>query len=147
MVRLSNRCCRRPPDFVVGGQETPYLKRWYVIPRNPLFNIYLHQFLRSDDDRALHTHPWANLSFILNGCYVEHTKDGERHMGKGGLRLRLSGNIAHRIEVRHGFVWTLFLTGPRYQDWGFLCPQGFVPWQEFTKPGSPGETGNGCGDG
>jgi hypothetical protein len=48
----------RPPDFVIGG-DSPYMLRWWIIPRNKFFNIYLHRFLRSDDDRALHDHPWV----------------------------------------------------------------------------------------
>ena len=42
------------PHMVIGGAEDPYLLRWYLIPRNPFVNVYLHKFLRSDDDRALH---------------------------------------------------------------------------------------------
>ena len=53
MWMLRNIAHKRPPNFVIGDPADPYLRRWYVIPRNPLFNIYLHQILRSDDDRAL----------------------------------------------------------------------------------------------
>ena len=49
----------REPDFIIGGHEAPYLRRHWLIPRNRFFNIYVHEFLRSDDDRALHDHPWA----------------------------------------------------------------------------------------
>ena len=56
--RLIVRVQRRAPDFVIGGSDNPYLLRWFLIPRNPVFNVYLHKFMRSDDDRALHTHPW-----------------------------------------------------------------------------------------
>ena len=37
-----------------------YLSRWHIIPRNRYFNIYLHKFVGSDDDRALHDHPWRS---------------------------------------------------------------------------------------
>ena len=57
--RLLAIATKRHPDFIVGGKDNPYLLRWFVIPRNPVFNIYLHRFLRSDDDRALHDHPWG----------------------------------------------------------------------------------------
>lgn len=30
------------PHFVVGGPDNPYLLRWYVLPRNPFCNLYLH---------------------------------------------------------------------------------------------------------
>lgn len=63
----------RAPDVYIGGKTNTYLRRWFVIPHNRWFNIYLHQFLRSDDDRALHDHPWWNLSWLLEGEYIEHT--------------------------------------------------------------------------
>lgn len=44
----------REPDFVIGDD---YLRRWYVVPRNPFCNVYLHHILHSDDDRALHDQP------------------------------------------------------------------------------------------
>lgn len=37
---------RRKPDFVIGDPANPYLLRWYVIPRNKVFNIYLHKFCK-----------------------------------------------------------------------------------------------------
>src|SRR3546814_4215417 len=71
---------RRPPNFVIGGQQDPYMRRWWVIPRNRFINIYLHQVLRPDDDRALHDHPWINLSIILDGGYWEITPGpNDRH--------------------------------------------------------------------
>ncbi len=64
------------PHQVIGDPEAPYLRRWYLIPRNPLLNVYLHQFLASDDDRALHDHPWWFFSLILKGGYTEVTEAG-----------------------------------------------------------------------
>lgn len=39
--RLVERAMMRAPDFIIGGRENPYLLRWFVIPRNPLCNIYV----------------------------------------------------------------------------------------------------------
>src|ERR1700719_4013108 len=50
-----------------------FLKRWFVIPKNRYINIYLHCFIRDDEDRALHDHPWFNVSCLLIGGYIEHT--------------------------------------------------------------------------
>lgn len=148
---LIERVTRRPPDFVIGGSENPYLRRWWLIPRNRVFNVYLHEFLRSDDDRALHDHPWSNCSVLLRGCYTEHTIDAggihqRRVLTAGDFRFRLSGCFAHRLElIDNAPCWTLFLTGPRYREWGFHCPeQGWVHWQQFTAPGDKGAVGNGC---
>lgn len=144
------RVSRRKPDFVIGGGDRPYLLRWFVIPRNKLFNVYLHQFMRSDDDRALHDHPWANCSILLLGTYTEHTIAaggiGRREqLSAGSVRLRWTGRIAHRVELTDGPCWSLFLTGPRYRNWDFNCPeQGWIPWERFTAEDDAGAIGKGC---
>jgi hypothetical protein len=45
--RIIKKIMRRPPDFIIGGHERPYLLRWFVIPRNPIINVYFHAFRRS----------------------------------------------------------------------------------------------------
>lgn len=174
------RC--RNPDFTIGGVQRPYLWRWYLTPWRRWYkdipddqqstwqwfvnhcpNAYLHCFLRDDDDRALHDHPWAWCSILLQGAYIEHTIDA------GGIhrrRLREAPSIkfslprrAHRVELLPANptsmladgsaprlpAWTLFLMGPRLRNWGFHCPErGWVPWQEFTDPADAGQTGKGC---
>jgi hypothetical protein len=148
--RIINKVTRRAPDFIIGGADDPYLLRWFVIPRNRIFNIYLHKFIRSDDDRALHDHPWTNLSILLRGCYVEHTiASGGCNVAikrvAGEWKLRLLGTFAHRLELVDGPCWTLFITGPRYRAWGFHCPDsGWVHWEDFTKQGNSAEVGKGC---
>jgi len=155
---------KRDPDFVVGAEspDGAYLRRWWLIPRNRWFNVYLHHFMRDDDDRALHDHPWPWLSFLLAGGYIEHTIEAggihqRQHRSPGSLKASLPGR-AHRIELPTvtGFFsgastkttcWTLFITGPVVRSWGFHCPrQGWVPWQQFTAEGKPGEIGPGCGE-
>lgn len=139
---------RRVPDFVVGEPANPYLRRWWLIPRNRCFNVYLHEFLRSDDDRALHDHPWAWLSVLLTGSYEEHTiaAGGVRHRRTyrcGSVRVH-GARFAHRLDVQ-ARCWTLFLTGPKVRTWGFHCPHGWVPWRKFTDPDTDGATvGRGC---
>lgn len=139
---------RRPPNFVIGEPGNPYLLRWYILPRNRLFNVYLHCFMRSDDDRALHDHPWFNLSILLRGAYVEEAlrADGGRlrtPRSAGAIKAR-SPWAAHRIEV-DAPAWTLFITGPKLREWGFHCPAGWRRWTEFVslRPGGNG-IGRGC---
>lgn len=150
----------RTPDFIIGGHERPYLRRWWLIPRNFLFNVYVHEFLRSDDDRALHDHPWLfNATWMLEGLYREHTAEGRRDVRttrkEGDWKFRW-GPAPHRIELAPALVrrggqvvaehpcWTVFITGPRVREWGFLCPRGWVPWQEFTDARDSGSIGKGC---
>lgn len=159
----------RQPDFVVGaGGEKIYLQRWWIIPRNRFFNIYLHHFLASDDDRALHDHPFVNLSILLDGCYFEHSiQAGGVHSKKlraagkfSGVKFRLP-QTAHRIELINDdsniytlgpiitenklSCVTLFITGPRMREWGFHCPNGWRHWKEFTRRiGNMSVGGRGC---
>lgn len=134
---LIPRFAARPPDYVVGGDnpEGAYLNRWYLTPwrrwqarlgrraeANPttwnllsarlarlLPNLYLHLFLRDDDDRALHDHPAWGVSLLLRGTYIEHTIAGggihfRRRYSAGSLRFLPAGGQgakgkAHRIEL------------------------------------------------
>ncbi len=153
---------RRPPNFIIGGEENPYLLRWYLIPRNRWFNIYLHCFVRSDDDRALHDHPWPNLSLLLDGFYDEIVpadcadpsgRTFAKHRQPGQIVLRRA-TAAHRVVLFSNvngipkIVWSLFLTGPAQRDWGFWCPQRrFVHWKDFTSfhtTGKGDRVGPGC---
>lgn len=165
----------RKPDFLIGGSTNPYMRRWWVIPRNKYFNIYLHHFLRSDDDRALHDHPWWNMSILLWGKYIEHMprdpvayKAGRNRAHIQKLRsapfIYMRGAEAiHRVELlkrdcgchegqhcpeqKEKPVWTLFITGPKWREWGFWCPKGFKHYQDYTKTTKGvGEVGEGCGD-
>ena len=140
---------RRLPDVLIGGPEQPYLARWHVLPRNNWLNVYVHLFLRSDDARALHDHPYANAALLLEGYYDEYTADGVTRRRPGTLYFRRAA-LAHRVQLlrdvtgREQPVWTLFLTGPRVREWGFHCPQGWRHWRDFTA-GERGEViGRGC---
>ena len=139
---------KRPPDRIINDS---YLLRWHIIPRNRFCNIYLHCFLGSDDDRALHDHPWWSLSFLLKGELIEHTED----FGYDGEVIKTSkvvrrflpkiryAKFAHRIELPGKEAWTLFITGPKVRTWGFHCPKGWVPWRHFTDA-TGNQIGRGC---
>lgn len=141
---------RRNPDFIIGSPDRPYMLRWYLIPRNRWFNVYLHKIVRDDDDRALHDHPWWSVSLLLRGKYIEVTPAGlgvmYRHYGLGSVIIRRPTH-RHRLELPEGKpAWTLFFTGPKVRTWGFWCPRGFVPWHEFVNQNDRGNTGRGCGE-
>jgi hypothetical protein len=142
----------RAPDFVIGEPGDLYLRRWWVIPRNKWFNIYLHHFIRSDDDRALHDHPWVNLSILLRGSYREHMPGDIVKLRKpwrpwAFWRMPMRKATAlHAVELIGGKqVWTLFITGPKIREWGFACPNGWRHWEEFVSITPRGnQRGRGC---
>jgi hypothetical protein len=141
----------REPDFVIRGSgNTAYLRRWWVLPRNSVFNIYAHEILRSDDDRALHDHPWLNVSIVLEGYYVEVIGDDRgrplehRWREAGDIVARLP-TASHRLElINDRPCRTLFITGPRVRVWGFWCEWGWRPWQDFVAGPKGSEIGRGC---
>lgn len=141
------------------------MRRWWIIPRNKWFNIYMHHMLHDDDDRAPHDHPWWSLSLCLHGVIDEHEliTDPTDHrlllavhdkhgrpwwrntIIKGRWKWR-SKEYAHLLKLPMGEAWTLFITGPKVRVWGFHCPKGFVRWFDFVESTDPGLPGRGCGE-
>ena len=131
-----------------------YMRRWWLIPRNPFLNVYFHVF-EGPDEPVLHDHPWLNLSFVLKGSYFEYTptrKDDptelQRHVRKPGDLVLRGPRALHFIEPRgEGKVYTIFITGPRVREWGFLCPdRGWVHWKNYVDERDYGQVDNGCGE-
>lgn len=148
------------PHFTIAKPDaSPYLRRWFLTPWSSddhrlkakrLPNVYLHQILRSDDDRALHDHPWDNISIILWGGYIEHVferppVEGMEMPPVTTKRRRMFSIVrrkaedAHRLELYRnpgadgpGSVndifygeekpcWSIFITWRKRREWGFWC--------------------------
>jgi hypothetical protein len=156
---------RAPDEVIPTATGKPYLRRWHVTAKGQGPATYLHHFLASDEDRALHDHPWDSIGIILSGSYLEHIArptlkwpggPGSHYDPTPEVVVRHTGDVVHRDahhthrvelfeDVRGPLdCWTLFLVGHRRRDWGFACPDGGVPWQEFTAPG-PNGLSRGCG--
>lgn len=144
MLEWAKRIMRsRQPDVVIGGD---YLRRWWIAPRNAFANVYLHEFRRSDDDRAMHDHPWANSSLLISGRYIEHTPAGQFLRVEGDFVER-SADALHRIELIGGQpTISLFMTGPKIRESGFACENGWVHWPDFLGASSDRLRGPGCGE-
>lgn len=127
-----------------------YLRRWHIIPRNRWFNIYLHHFVGDDDARALHDHPWRSWSLPIAGGYWD-VLPRNRCIRRNPWRIvSRPAQAAHRVRLRRDRdgniipAWTIFVTGPRVREWGFLCPQGWRHWRAFVDPNDSGKIGPGC---
>lgn len=143
----------RPPDVQIGKDATgwPYMQRWFAIPRNKLFNIYLHLYWH-DDDRILHSHPWWSVSIMLSGAlreYYTRTADGANMPEAHKLRFVRYGDVVwrsadmfHRLEIGAPRTTTIFITGPKLKTWYFACKRGLMHWKAYgAKAGL-----NGCGE-
>ncbi|NNC98706.1 MAG: hypothetical protein HKN85_00850 [Gammaproteobacteria bacterium] len=135
----------RPADEIIGDN---YMRRWHLRRSPDRRNLYLHRYDGSDDDRALHDHPWRSIGVVLWGKLYEVTeRDGkliERRLWPLIPKYR-TATYAHRITLKSRFAYSLFFTYPKEREWGFLCPRGWVHWREFTDK-SGRRTGEGCGD-
>ncbi|MDE1914705.1 MAG: hypothetical protein KGJ57_17605 [Sphingomonadales bacterium] len=129
----ARRMMERAPDEVlgVGSPRGEYLRRWYLTPRNPHMNTYLHEIIRSDDERVMHDHPWDNASLIIAGSYREHTPHGSYTRRPGDFVQRQAVDL-HRLElIGDAPVISLFTTGEKVREWGFAALQGWVHWREY----------------
>ncbi len=98
----------------LGDLKCPYLHRWVLDCR--WFSIRLHHWLRGDDPRALHDHPWNFIVVVLKGSYWDVTANGRQLMSPGTVQYR---NALHKHTVDTKGCWTLVLTGPVIRPWGF----------------------------
>ena len=49
-------------------------------------------------------------------------------------------------QVRNMMLVTVFVFFRNVREWGFHCPRGWVPWQQFVASDNPGAIGTGCGE-
>lgn len=174
LPRMTRLAESRDPDFQVVRDEDRevYLRRWWVIPRNNYFNIYLHHMIK-DDDPILHDHMYWSISlmigegrllekYVRDPRYVRDTVGAdrvlveltaeERDVQQGHVVLR-SAKMAHQLIVVEP-TWTIFVTGPRIKEWGFWCPRGWRHWRSYValsqdpsgKTAGQSGRGLGCGE-
>lgn len=135
-----------PPDFIVGREDNPYLLRWFLFKNEQSGQprIYLHKFIKSDWDQALHDHPAKSVSFLFDGEYLEHTNNGVKHWKAPDVIFR-DAVSPHRIElIDNKPAYTLFFFNENERDWGFWCPKGWVFWKDFVDEHDHGNIGKGC---
>jgi hypothetical protein len=139
-----------------------FLRRWTIVGVDS-WGLLLHQFVRSDHDRACHDHPWNYLTFILWGGYWERFLPinapaaracFERMEWRRPWSLLYRPAIwRHRIELERTWdrppdfdpsrtypfkdraSWSLVFVGPRRQPWGFWVPDylGGLTWCWWRK--------------
>lgn len=63
---------RRRVIWSCEREKGPLLTRYFLL-RTPFVAVYLHHLHASDEDRALHDHPWSFITFLLSSGYFEWT--------------------------------------------------------------------------
>lgn len=148
----------RAPDLIIGNPMQTL--RWHLIQWRG-FQLALHCWLKSDDDRALHDHSADNWSFILSpqGYYEVIGPHNPSEFEFAAIKTRRAwipyfrkAETPHRVLLCDDRpVWTLWLRFPPRRQWGFWCPKGWRHWREYVaereyhSPGSTSTVGRGCG--
>lgn len=138
---------RTPYSHLYHGDGSAYMLRFWLIAPSWWtlgWAVRLHFIATADDDRHLHDHPFSFLSIVLRGWYVElRPVERDPRFVKGAepcyMTQRKPGDIAwrpcfqrHRIShVSQGGVWTLVITTPARQPWGFYTPKGKTYWRAY----------------
>jgi len=120
-----------------GSQGNSPLMIRYILFRCKSWGIYLHHFLTSDYDRALHDHPWPFVAIILTGGYqeihnqtVDLSEVSERR--RPGQVLLRPAEWRHRVVLDEGTTsWSLVIVGRRVRHWGFFTPTGWCWWRKY----------------
>lgn len=134
----------------------PLLIRWHLLRLWGGRAVMLHCFLRSDNSRHFHDHPWGFRTLLLSP-YREHVPfdavlgapgmlhlgrgyapDGTRYAGPSGERggyaklhrrfsfLHRPAKWLHWVETLQPLTWTLVYHGPRERPWGFITERGWL---------------------
>lgn len=142
----------------------PLLIRWHLLRLWGGRAFMLHCFLRSDNDRHFHDHPWSFRTLLLSP-YREHVafrmmadKPGMKHLAEGwvpdGPHVMERGytkthrrfSILHRpatwlhwVETIQPLTWTLVYHGPRERPWGFITKAGWLDAEKEYRQAFPCE--------
>lgn len=130
----------------LGRAECPYMYRWVLIFFG--YSIRIHHWIRSDDKRFLHDHPWNFLTIVLKGSYTDVSEsldlfcEPQEHMREtltpGMIKYRRAEH-KHYVDVPKSGCWTLLFTSRPKRKWGFWIDgkRLFRPLRYFSKYGHP----------
>lgn len=84
-----------PFKVIMNCNHDPYLIRWYVF-KTKRVTLFIHKFVRSDEDRALHDHPWPFLVIPIWRGYWEHSYRPS-HYDEAGQIEYAAENVRRRV--------------------------------------------------
>ncbi len=123
----------------LGVKECPYAYRYVLILWG--FSVRVHKWVRSDDKRHMHTHPWWFWTFVLKGTYTDVSmKDGitsRDTLKRFNVRYRPANHL-HYVEIPPSGAWTILITGRPLNKWGFWVNGSIKrPLRFFHRYGHP----------
>jgi hypothetical protein len=101
----------------LGKPECPYARR--TLLNLKWFSVRVHEWIRSDDARYFHDHPWSFLTLVLRGSYVDVSSAGRDKLRTGSIRFRRAEH-RHYVEVPPGRSTYPFIDLSSNSQLGFL---------------------------
>ena len=138
LIDQNNKSNSRRSIIYDRADKEPYLIRYYMLFVDRVkfpFNIFIHKFMRGDDDEAPHDHPWGFFHIILSSGYWENVpmNISKHKFDRGFYKVWrstgywniVSSDYTHRIDLREGEPkpWTIFIPFKRNNNWGFWVKQ------------------------
>lgn len=118
----------------MGRPCCPYLYRWTFLFFG--YSIRIHHWIRSDDKRFFHDHPFDFISIVLKGRYANVTPNG-RFEVKAGTVWKSDGTKRHYLDIPEAGAWTVLLCSRVKRKWGFWIKdnQRLRPLEYFHRYG------------
>jgi hypothetical protein len=107
----------------LGLPDCPYVVRWKL--ELPFGSLRVHHWLKPDDDRAFHDHPWWFVTLVVRGAYMDKNPNGFDILKAPALRYRPALH-RHTVVPWPQGAWTIMVTGPKTRPWGFWLNGKFV---------------------
>lgn len=119
-----------------AGSSSVYMIR-YIVFKTPLLSLYIHRFLKSDEE-VPHDHPFSFYSYVIKGGYNEYLYDKDNNFNLN-ISIRKEKSLAfrkaeqvHRVKLDKEYYLaeqnmaplTVCLIFRRRREWGF--------WPEHT---------------
>ena len=160
LVTLSKKL--NPPNVIYDHEGiSPYLSRYYLLrgpqssdgsrpfdefgrPKKNIirtngWSLVLHNFHQSDSTTKLHNHGWSwGLSFVLSGGYSEEKLVGSKVIRRTIKPFSINfirPNEFHRVDLLEKDAWTIFLRGPRLNEWFYKDRETHqkINWDKHVK--------------
>lgn len=151
---LMERAIKKGQVYNITGRDKEdrdiYMIR-YIVFKTKWFGIYIHRFVRSDDDTH-HDHPWCFFTYMVEDGYAEQivkkvyynkvnhywmkttirTKPGQLLFRKGTHIHRVILDKHYQMDELDKAPLTFVIIGPKYREWGFWSPKGAeYTWQHW----------------
>lgn len=123
---------------IMSKEGVVHFRRYRLIS-TPWFNIYVHQILKSDEDKHFHDHPWHFASLLLKGAYRERSSYSPRWSSVitfdyyAGQIVRHLAHDAHSLTLLTSSVWTLVFTFGKKRVWGYQTDNGWIDFKTYRQ--------------